>query len=527
MDINASDILKDAEGVVNGLTEGQKFILSRDAEMALGMRSTYYLARYILGYTKLSRRFHVALCRHYDKHLYDLQLHLHPRKHYKTTLITIAGKIRLCLLDPNITICIIANTLNNSQTFLKEIRAHFIGNDKFRDLYPDHAVDKKREEGTVDRFTTPARTTIIERMETFEAASADRALVSRHYKLLSFDDFVDDKNTATPELNEKLYDNYATSLSVTSLTDKGLPWHHIVGTRWNFDDPYQRMIDRNKITNNFNVLITQAYYKKKDPETGEVFTEYLFPEQFPPEALDELQSAQGLYRFSCLYLNSPVPEGEETLNPDDLVFYDDTIRPLSTRNSIITVDPASSLDSRKGDATVVAVYEMDHDSNLYIRDIRRGWWNPDEIIDEMIATHKLYNIRNIAIEAACFAEWLCFYLEKRQKKEGFHFHIIPIKRSRKIPKKGVGSRLERIQPYLRAGKIHVRKNEPEYDHLCREFREYPFGRYDDILDTLADAIQALKAPVRTKYKAPKYRMPPIVLKGHGHFQTGYTYRSGS
>ncbi len=523
MDISASDILKDAEGVIHGLTEGQKFNLSRDAERDLGMRSTYYLARYILGYTKLSRRFHVALCRHYDKHLYDLQLHLHPRKHYKTTLITIAGKIRLALLDPNITICIIANTLNNSQTFLKEIRAHFIGNEKFRDLYPEHAVDKKREEGTVDRFTTPARTTIIERMETFEAASADRALVSRHYKLLSFDDFVDDKNTATPELNAKLYDNYATSLSVTSLTKKGLPWHHVVGTRWNFDDPYQRILDRNKVTRNFQVLITQAYYKKKDIETGETYTEYLFPEEFPPEALDELRSAQGAYKFSCLYLNDPVPEGEMALNPDDLVFYDDTIRPLAGRNAVITVDPASSVDSRRGDPTVIGVYEIDHDSNIYIREIRRGWWNPDEIINQMLATHKLYKIRNIAIEAHCFAKWICFYLEKRQKEEGFHFHVIQIKRAHSVSKT---ARLERIQPYLRAGKIHVRKDEPEYDQIKRELREYPFGRYDDILDTLADAIEALKPPARAKYKAAKYRMPPIVLKGHGHFQTGYSYRSG-
>jgi hypothetical protein len=264
MDIVRNDIINDGDGVLDGLNDGERLRLSREAERELGKRSTYYLARHILGYTKLSQDFHVALCRFYDRHLYDLQLHLHPRKHYKTTLITISGKIRLALLDPNITICIIANTLHNSQTFLKEMKAHFIHNDHFRELYPEHAVDRKREEGTTDRFTTPARTNFTERMETFEAASADRAIVSRHYKLMSFDDFVDDKNTATPELNRKLYENYSTSLSVASLTKEGRPWHHIVGTRWNYDDPYQHILDENAISNYFKTLITQAYWKEQD-----------------------------------------------------------------------------------------------------------------------------------------------------------------------------------------------------------------------------------------------------------------------
>lgn len=517
MDIGINDIFNDGEGVLNGLSDGERLRLSKEAERELGKRSTYYLAKYILGYSKLSDDFHLALCRFYDRHLYDLQLHLHPRKHFKTTLITISGKIRLALLDPNITICIIANTLHNSQTFLKEIRAHYVHNDKFRGLYPEHAVQTKREEGTTDRFTTPARTNFTERMETFEAASADRAIVSRHYKLMSFDDFVDDKNTATPELNRKLYENYATSLSVTSLTKQGRPWHHIVGTRWNYDDPYARILDENARSHLFQTLITQAYWKDKD-EHGNTVTRYLFPEEFPPEALEYLRKSQGDYRFSCLYLNDPVPEGAMSLDPSYLRDFDDTIPVATPRHRIITIDPSSSVESRKGDPTVIGCYECDFDHNIYVKEIRRGWWNPDEIIEQLFDAIKCHKVREVFIETVAFQRWLKFYIEKEKKEKGLYFRPLEIKRSSHVSK---NERLDRIGPFLRAGKIHVRKDEPERDVIRREMREYPYGRYDDILDTLADAIEKLRPPSTKRKRENAAWQPPVRLDGV-NFQTGYS-----
>lgn len=524
MDISVEDISRDWEGVLKGLTEGQYLRLSKEAEREFGKRSTYYLAKHILGYDKLSNDFHVAMCRFYDKHLYDLQLHLHPRKHYKSTLITIAGKIRMALVDPDITIAIIANTLHNSQTFLREIRNHFISTDKFRDLYPEHAVSTRREEGVIDRFTTPARLNQVERIATFEAASADRALVSRHYKHIIFDDFVDDKNTATRELMDKLYENYSTSLAVTSVNNAGLPWHHIVGTRWNYNDAYQRILDENKVTKHFHVLLTQAYWKGRNPD-GTIATQYLFPAEFPPEYLDFLRKTLGTYRFSCLYLNSPAGEDELALDPDFLTLFNEKSNPAlhHVRHAIITVDPASTYESNRGDSTVVALYEIDHDSNIYIRDIQRGHWNPDEIIEHMITMHKAYGVRRIGIESMAFQKWLCFYLEKRRQSEYLSFRVEPIRRA---PNEKKNKRLERIQPYLRSGKIHVRENEPELEALRKELREFPHGQHDDILDTLADAIELLKPPHKTKKEHLLYRVPPVTLPHYQRIQTGYTYRAG-
>jgi predicted phage terminase large subunit-like protein len=524
LDVSKYDILRAKDDIVEGLTKGQRLRLSQEAERELGKRDTYYLTKHILQYDQLNNRFHLALCRHHDLHYFKCQLQLHPRKHFKTTIITIGGNVRFVLNDPDTTICIICNTLANSSDILKELKAHFIGNDKFKALYPEHAVHFAREEGTHDKFTTPARTKVWERMATVEAASADKAIVSRHYRKLHFDDIVDDKNTATAELTRKIYDNYTTSLSTTSLTKDGLPWHHIVGTRWSFDDPYSKILAENEETQSYEVFITRAYSKKRDSETGANKTVYLFPEKFPPRALDVLKKKQGPYRFSCLYLNSPVPGGEAALDPSFLQPFSLTSKLPSPLNRIITVDPSPSTDVRKGDPTCISAFGIDRSSNLYILAVELVWETPDLIIERILDMHKASGIREIGIESVSFSKWLCFYVERAVKEQGLRLKVIPIKRSDHLKKM---RRHERIIPYLRNSKIFIDDQMENSDHVRQELREYPMGRHDHFLDCLTDGIEELvkRIPAKRERRTIGCRIPPRVYDTRRGFQTGYSIQS--
>jgi predicted phage terminase large subunit-like protein len=153
-----------------------------------------------------------------------------------------------------------------------------------------------------------------------------------------------------------------------------------------------------------------------------------------------------------------------------------------------------------------------------IKEIRRGWWNPDQIIEQLLDSIKCHKVMDVHIETIAFQRWLKFYIEKERKERGLYFRPLEIKRSSHVSK---NERLDRIGPFLRAGKIYVRNDDPEYDALRREMREYPYGRYDDILDTLADAIQVLKPPGLRKQREENFRRPPVRLDGV-NFQTGYS-----
>jgi len=523
MDISISDIQKAWPQILEGLTDGQKLRFNKEAERMMGMTSTYYLGKHILGYDKLDTGFHLDICNAYDTHFNVNQFLLAPRKHFKTTLFTICGNIRRSLVDPDISIPIITNSLDiNGREFMEEIKAPHINNPKFRELYPEHAVHKAREEGTSLKFTTPARRNMSVRMPTFSAFSSERSITGCHFTgPLHFDDIVDEKNTATEDQMAKIYHNYQSTLATAPPNAVGIPWHNCVGTRWHFYDPWARIMEKENFSKNFYFLRTEAEWNEVDNQ-GNTVHKRLCPDIYSQEWLDYYREEMGEYMYSCLFLNAPVAEGQMAMNPDWLRTYSPFETSDRSVRKCITVDPASSVQSAKGDHTVMSAFSMDEDSNIRVLAVRRGKWNLDEIIQNICDMHKLHNIIEIGVEAVNFQEWLCFKLEQHMRETGLYFRVTPIRRSSHQRKKGTGGRQERVIPYLRDGKIWVRKDEPEIDIIKREMREYPYGRFDDFLDTLTDAIELIRPPGHRTGKTLTYRKPPIALRGHGNFQTGYS-----
>jgi len=516
MTLSFSDIVRHHSEIVTALDYGEQIQLTQEAEAHLGKCDLYYLTKYILGYKDLGR-FHQSLGRFFDENKNENVGVLAPRGHYKTTMYTVAGKIQLVLNDPNITILLLSNTVDNAESFLREIRAHFCNNEKLRDLYPEHAPHTKREEGTNSKWTTPARTNPTIRMATIETAGIDRALVSRHFIHAHYDDIVDDKNIATPELREKNWAAYNTSLSlIDGVASNGYPWHHWIGTRWHMDDTWSRLIDLQRKDKPFKMRIWPAYWKETT-KAGSA-TRFLFPEQFSEAKLDYLRKSQGDARFSCLYLNNPVPDASAVLSPDYFRFYSPADLKGKPLNTVITVDPSPSQDQRKGDPTVITVGSMDADKNIYIREVVRCWEDPDWVTTKILDLAVAYDVRQVGIESVCFSSWLCFWVERQKQERHVYFEVVPMKRDSKMSK---SKRQERIIPYHRNGKIHYRQDEPEMEIITREHREYGYGRFDDYLDTLTDMIELLK-PAFVRKAEPKFRHPPRAQAGRNNFHTGYS-----
>jgi phage terminase large subunit-like protein len=530
VDVSRTDILNAKDDVIEALSDRESIRLSFEAERELAMRDTYYLCKYVLGYGKLNDKFHLKLAKFFDRHIYSMQMHLHPRGHYKTTLLTVSGSIRLVLMDPNMTILIRTNREENARKFVgDEIRQHFINNPKFRALFPEHATQKASEEGTATAFITPARTKKWIRSPTFEGASITQRLTSNHYLLVVFDDIVDEKNSETPELRQKGRNAYTQTLSLCDgTTPEGLPWHWVVGTRWHLDDLYNHLLEQNKRKKTFRPYITSAYYKVADKDTGNEITKILFPEEFTWEKLmyiKEDYDRQGSNLFSCLYLNDPVPSEDMALDPAYLRFYDDQEadfqkKPLTT---MILVDPSPAEKQNEGDPNALTAVSMDEEGAYYIREIRRGWWRLHEVVEQILDMYRIYHPFQVGIEAVCFQKWLGQELEREKLLKKCYFETLEIKRD---PRQRKWERQKKLLFPLRAGKIHIKPDEPCFGALKAEMMGYPKGRHDDILDTLTDAVEllTLPSPKKTGLGAIGYRLPPIVLRGTNNFQTGYTYR---
>jgi len=529
-DVSDSDILKRPHEIVDAMSGGELVRLTKQRERLLGMRSTFYLCKYILQYNKLSDDFHRKACAFHDKYIRENQLHLHPRGNYKTTMFTVAGSIRLILLDPDLTILIRTNTEDNAKEFMGEIKRHFTSNEKFRALYPEHAINSRRQEGPADKVTTPARTKAWIRSPSIQGASISQRLVSRHYLHIKFDDIADQDNTATPDLRYKTRQIYNQSLSLCDgLTPGKLPWHHVVGTRWHLDDVYHHLIEVDRDKEIFKKLITSSYYTVLDPQTGAEQKKLLFPEEFSWERLEyirETYERDGSNLFACLYLNDPVPGDEASMNPRYLQYFNpesDEFKQKKHLTHIITVDPSPAESPAEGDPGVVTAASMDENKNIYIREVRRGWWKLHETVEVIVDVYQRYRPYRIGIEAVAFQKWLGQELKFALMEKGIHADVFEIKRD---PRQTKPERQKKLLFPLRAGRLHVRVDEPEMRNIKIELRGYPKGRFDDILDTFTDVVEYLEPPFVSRNENPhSFRMPPIQQPKGVNFQTGRTFRA--
>lgn len=530
--LTLSDIERAHHEIVEGLSRGEVCRLEWEMERELGKRSTYYLSKYILGYDKMGNMenggFHHAMCRFFDDNIDCNQLHLHPRKHYKTSCLSIGGNIRQILNDPDMAIPIICNVLSQSRSVVDELKNHFIINEKFRALYPEHATLTPSQEGTQDRFTTPARKK-YNRYPTVMTGSADTGIVGKHFKYIYFDDIVDDKNTNTIELVDKIYNNFTTSLSTAGKNKFDQPWHYLVGTRWHYFDTYQRIIDRWKQNPDlYRVMMTQAEWEEEDPVTGRKTYHILFPEQFSKKYLEYIKDkeCQGGTRYNCLYLNDPVPDAEATMDPRFLKYYNEEDKWFKDLrlNLAMFVDPARSKDAKR-DPTVISIFGMDCDGNLYVRHVERFWGDPKDVVDRVITVANSRDIREVGFEAVASQLYGLQWIEEKRDARECNFRMHEVKRP---PTKTKTGRHDVIIPYLKEGKIFVRENEPELGIIRQEFREHPVGRYDDFKDTLADALSEniLRAPPKPrKDDGERFQKMPLPHpdRHKGRYSTGFRY----
>lgn len=168
-----------------------------------GKKDLYFLAKSILGYSKIRPEVHGSLCRFLDMVKCNRRMILMPRTHYKTTIATIADTIKEIINDPNIRILIVSDTGTNAEMFMLEIGNHFRHNELFRWLYPEVIPDnfnatRWNQKQIVVKRSKPWKE------PTVDAMGAGGGIESRHYDIIKADDLVTEKHMHSETELEKL-----------------------------------------------------------------------------------------------------------------------------------------------------------------------------------------------------------------------------------------------------------------------------------------------------------------------------------
>lgn len=366
-------------------------------------------------------------------------LDLWARYHYKSTIITFAGIIQEIIRDPEITVGIFAGTAKIARPFLQQIKRELEANELLQFLYDDVFWQNPRkqspmwsDEGIIVKRTSNPKEATVEAYGLVEGAPT-----GRHFRLLAYDDLVDQSLVTNPEMVTKVTVAWELSdnLGVGEGTRK---WH--AGTRYSFADTYGVLIGRGSVA----VRLHPATHNG-EPDGIPVF---LSAEKWAEIKRDQPTTV------SAQMLQNPLAGKENTFRGEWLRTYE--IRPPVV-NIYIMVDPSKGR-SATSDRTAIAVMALDTEGNKYLVDgychrmtlserwtyVRDLWkkWHRYPGVEMVKVGWEQYGMQ-VDIE----------YVKERQQIEGVNFFVEELNWVRDSVGQSKRDRVERLEPDARNSRL--------------------------------------------------------------------------
>ena len=419
------------------------------------------------------------------------RLFLDPRGHLKTTVITISHTIQWIINYPDIRVLLSMATGDQVTKVMSEVLNHFRFNENFRWLFPDFcpAAKSAKDFGNMESFTVPNRKRKWLKEPTVSSCSVGRVVAGGHYEVLKNSDLVDKENVKTPNQIREVTEHFK---YLNPLLERGGQppqpgWMDVEGTRYDFSDLYGWIKD------------TDEKRKEREWQISEraaiMDGKILWPTRFSLKDLKSIEEDDE-YIFACQYLQNPVPIGSGLCTRDEIQWKPRKVMRAIPMHYHMTIDLAGMDPSSNGDYTVLNVHGFDTDGRMNVVEILADRLDPFNVIELIFAQCKAFpQIQDIKIEREAHSRVLLPFLKreqekKRQTESGFKYlpPIIEIKRDNRTAKK---QRIKGLQPWFKGRLIsfaeEVTSKLETIQQICRFSDVSTY--HDDILDTLADAMQ--------------------------------------
>jgi len=483
----------------------------------LAKTDTFFLSYTVLGYTKLTTKFHGHFCSWLDKTrnqrkvneegekldelLWLYRLTLLARSHFKSTIKTITGSVQAALPDvtgkelypfnlgTDIRLLLGHEAHAGAQRFLYEITGHFTGNSKLIALFPECVPNPRVQRINKSELELPRDSFWAE--PTFDTIGVGGRSQGRHYDYIKLDDIFGDKARDSRVEREALiqwFDNIQSFLIE-------LKTSHIdmVGTRWSVDDVYAHMMD---IYGGKLVKYIRRV-EEFNEKTGKA--EPVFPEHFPSDALDILRKNKKVW--AAQYANDP-HEGLVEFEPEWKRFYSET-----PSHPVNAITPYGALKWRLKDLDIlvmndpavtrtpgIVVTGTDRFMNVFILDTIKEEMNPMEFVEAQFRLVQKYWPRAVCIEEVVFSEVYSHWLKREMVIRRVRFSIIPYK----PPKDKVKfERVAVLGNYYAAGQIFFKSTQKD---MIWEFDN--FGATDNyhLHDALAQGEKFWRPAVSIRHE---------------------------
>jgi hypothetical protein len=382
-----------------------------------------------------------------------------PRKHLKSSMVTVGKSIQWILRDPNIRILIGNAVWDVARNFLYQIVGFMEGKSELTALFGDFKSIKRWTRDEIEikqrKVSLPA--------PTIATTGVGGTQTGQHYDKIILDDLVGRENIGTPEQIEKVKDFYKDCLNLVE-EEKDV---FVLGTTWTQDDLYNDL----RQSPDFNVFVRKAI--KKD---GTV----LFPKKFNLEKLERIKRNVGIYKFSAQYLLDPYPVEKQEFKAQWFKKY----KVVPQEDMFITVVLDPSLGKKTGDYCGITCTGITAEGNIYILEARRFKRSQDLIPVEVAETCKRWHPDVLALEAFGMQQLLekpiKEYLHTIEELKYLYLDLLP--RNTHIDK---NSRILGLIPSFYAGFMYMREEMKDLQDELKRFKPNIRTNKDDIIDSLA------------------------------------------
>lgn len=432
-----------------------------------------------------------------DKLQVDLTnlLALMPRGTLKSSVITIAFTIQWLLNFQEDRVLIDSEVFEKSKGFLAEIKGHYQDSEGLRKVYytiygryPDEKKTQYNPQGTEVWSTEKIVLTCRSRQRKEPSIDCSGIGVSKngmHYDLVLMDDLHSEQNTKTAEQIETAKEHYKL---MYSLLEPGHP-AIVIGTRWNYDDLYQMIIDEEQ--EEFNFITRSA----ESPD-GELFYE----KRLNAKELGKFRKKLGPYLYSCQYMNNPIDDETATFKKSMFKYIKAATLEGTKINWYGLVDP--SWKGEKSDYAVIMIGGMDSKGQIYCRFIYRQKMTYAEIVKKMFEIDAMFSPRQWLLETIASQKSIQYFLEQEQRLQTRLLRVREIKGQRAQKEE----RIMALAPYYELGRAYHILDSPQLDVLEGELMRYPKSKYDDVSDCWAGILeiaQPASGSVESKEKSDK------------------------
>ncbi len=461
------------------------------------------------------------------------KLRLVTRGGLKTSIITQAEKIQWIINYPDIRMFQGSAQLARSKDFLRGTKEQFTKNEMFRWLFPEFCpkntdAGKLEDFGNDEQFTVPCRVKPGIKEPTLRVLSADSSVAGGHYDVGDVDDGVEDQNTRTPGSIEQTKKFIASlwPLIETSPIPPGHGWFNLTGTIYSFSDAHwtiyseemkkpehMREWDCLYIPANDDWPTCSAAMERLEQAEAQDIQDDIDRMREEVEKLDK-EHSWWPQRIGIRHLRKI--EKDPALGPG-ILWPQYLLKPLQDKDGLITdkadirwiprkeldnyaprifwnvtVDLAGMETQTKGDTdyTVLNLHGWGSDGRCYFDKIFWGRFSPDEVIDKMFWLYAYRpSIYQFKIEKEAHARVLLPFLRKAMAKRGTYLPIMELQRDNRTSKV---HRIRGTQPYWKNSAFVFCADIPAdvRNQIELEALYFPKFNHDDILDTIADALQS-------------------------------------